>query len=84
MTHYAIFPRDTAGAMLQHITQASDEDAAFEDFTDIVGAHADRHAFAIIEITPDQRAEIEEWHDNGAPADEAPEWLDEAIHRASA
>lgn len=82
MTHFAIFPRDTAGATVQHIVDSSDADAAFFEFTQIVGDDATREDFAIIEMTEGGAAQLEQWVENGEPADEAPEWLDEAIRRA--
>lgn len=82
MTNFAIFPRDTAGAMLQHITDAQDATSAFEEFSQIIGNHVERDGYAVIEVTNTQRVEIEDWHDAGAPADEAPDWLDDAIRRA--
>ena len=82
MAHFAIFQRDTAGAMIQHLTDASDADAAFAEFAQIVGDDAVRKDFAIVEMTKVEAAEIERWLEDGQPASKAPEWLDEAIRRA--
>ena len=82
MTNFAIFPRDTAGATTQYITSADSADEAFAEFSKIVGDDAAREDFAIVEMTADEAAQIEQWVEDGEPADTAPEWLDEAIRRA--
>jgi len=81
MPHYIIFPKDTAGAMLQHSTEAATPEAALADFSSLVGDISAEN-FAVVEVTADQRAAVEAWHDDGAPAYDAPTWLDEAIRSA--
>ena len=81
MAHYIIFPRDTAGAMLHHSGEFESKEAALEDFSSIVG-DIDPEQWSVADVTKDQCEEVEAWSEKGAPAWDAPEWLDEAIRRA--
>lgn len=82
MPHYVIFPRDTAGAMLQHIGEFSSADDAFKDFESIIGDELDQDDYAVVEVSAEQAAEVEDWDSDGAPAHDAPAWLDRAIYTA--
>ena len=81
MTHYIIFPANTAGALLQHSGEFRDAGAAFAEFVSLAG-DASITDFAVVEVTAEQRREVEDWSAGGSPAWDAPEWLDNAILKA--
>lgn len=72
--HFVIF-NGGPGAMLQWSGIAADADAAWYDTHDILG-DVGRDAYAIVEVSRAEREQIEAWDEAGAPAAEAPDWLD--------
>jgi hypothetical protein len=81
MPKFIIFPSKTPGAMLAHAGEFSSAKEAFADFTRIVGDHAERGAYAVVAVTDAELDQVEEWALRGAPAYDAPAWLDDAISR---
>ena len=77
LSHFLIFSRGP-GAILQHSGEFKSARDAFADFADTIGG-ADRAAYRVIPATERECREVEDWDNAGAPAEEAPLWLDNKL-----